>query len=174
MKMRRLTSTVATTILVAAGVLSASGAAHAYGGGGHLNVYQIAISFNCNNKAFCGGQNLGGFWGWAEVDENVTTGAHTGDAQLTGCSHGTFKGAAHTSIDVTDWWTAQGSAGPTTLFTDEVDTTTYRGHKDVQTFTNNDTGIPLVPGHHSTSEIFGFNPPPGVSAMIQVSYKPAH
>ncbi|MFF0268994.1 hypothetical protein [Kribbella sp. NPDC004536] len=59
------------------------------------------------------------------------TNTNTGDAQFTGCSHGTFKGAEHTSVDVTNWWVAAGSAGPNTLFTDEVDTTTFRGQTDV-------------------------------------------
>ena len=150
------------------------GAANAYGGDGAMNVWQIAVSFNCNNKAFCGSENLGGFWGWAEIDENPTTAAHTGDAEFTGCSHGEFKGAAHTSVEVTNWHTGNGSAGPNTLFTDEVDTTTFRGQTTVETLTNSDTGVSLTPGHYSTSEIFGFDTPPGVAAQIQVAYKPAH
>jgi len=172
--MRRV---VLLAVLVAGTAFFAVGAgsAGAYGGDGTMDVYQIGISFNCDNPTFCGSDGLGGFWGWAEVDYNPATGAHTGDAQFTGCSHnGRLSGAGHTSIDITDWWVAPGSGGPNTLFTDEVDTSVSHGHTDVQTITDNDTGIPLVPGHSSTSDIFGFQPPPGVAVQLQVSYKPAH
>jgi hypothetical protein len=40
--------------------------------------------------AHCGADGLGGFWGWVEFDRSTTTGAITGDAQLTGCGH--FRG----------------------------------------------------------------------------------
>jgi hypothetical protein len=160
----------AVAMVLAVGV----GSVGAYGGDGKMDVYQIGISFNCNNPDFCGSDNLGGFWGWAEVDYNPATGAHTGDAELTGCGHnGRFSGAGHTSVDISDWWVAAGSAGPKTLFTNEVDTSTFRGQTDVETFTNNDTGIPLEAGHYSTSDIFGFTPPPGVAVQLQVAYKPA-
>jgi hypothetical protein len=162
---------IAATAVLVVGV----GSAGAYGGDGKMDVYQIGISFNCNNVAFCGSEALGGFWGWAEVDYNPATGAHTGDAQFTGCGHnGQFSGASHTSIDISNWWVAPGSAGPKTLYTDEVDTSTFRGQTDVETITNNDTGIPLVPGHYSTSDIFGFTPPPGVAVQLQIAFKPAH
>ena len=138
---------IAATAVLVVGV----GSAGAYGGDGKMDVYQIGISFNCNNVAFCGSEALGGFWGWAEVDYNPATGAHTGDAQFTGCGHnGQFS------------------------YTDEVDTSTFRGQTDVETITNNDTGIPLVPGHYSTSDIFGFTPPPGVAVQLQIAFKPAH
>src|SRR5258707_14901657 len=115
-------STIAVTAASFGGAFAAT-SAHAYGGAGHMDVYQIGLSFNCNNRALCG-NNLGGFWGWAELDHNPTTGTNTGDAEFTGCSHGEFTGAAHISVDVTNWWTGNGSAGPNTLFTDEIDTTT--------------------------------------------------
>ena len=165
-----LATVIAATSLLAVGV----GSAGAYGRDGAMDVYQIGISFNCNNPSFCGGDSLGGFWGWAEVDYNPSTGAHTGDAEFTGCGHdGRFSGAGHTSIDITNWWVAPGSAGPNTLYTDEIDTSTSHGQTDVETITDNDTGIPLVPGHYSTSDIFGFTPPPGVAVQLQVAYKPA-
>jgi hypothetical protein len=96
-----------------------------------------------------------------------------GDAEFTGCSHGTFNGAAHTSVEVTDWWVASGSAGPNTLFTDEVDTTTFRGTRTVETFLGEDTGVALVEGHQSTTELFGFSAP-GIAAQLQIAFKPAH
>ena len=39
----------------------------AYGGGADHDMWQVGISFNCNNPDFCG-PSLGGFWGWAEFD----------------------------------------------------------------------------------------------------------
>jgi len=173
---RRLVAVLVSVAgLVIGGTVLAAGPAQAYGGDGHMDVYQIGISFNCNTAAFCGSENLGGFWGWGELDHNTTTGANTGDAQLEGCGHnGQFSGASHISVDITDWWVAPGSAGPFTFFTNEVDTITFRGHTDVQTITNDDIGVPAVAGHYSTQDIFGFTPPPGVSAQIQVAFKPAH
>jgi len=35
-----------------------------------------------------------------------------------------------------------------------------------------DTGIPSTPGHYSTPAVFGLVPPPGISAQIQVAFKP--
>jgi hypothetical protein len=171
---RRLEIAVASALLAFAGLVGSSIPAHAYGGDGTLDVYQIGISFNCNNKSFCASDGMGGFWGWAELDHNPSTGANTGDAEFAFCSHGQFNGAGHQSVEVLNWWVAPGSAGPNTLFTDEEDTTTFRGQTDVETFYGQDAGIALVPGHQSTSEIFGFTPPPGVAAQIQIAYKPAH
>ena len=36
-----------------------------------------------------------------------------------------------------------------------------------------DTGIPAAPGHYSTTELRSFSAP-GISAIIQVAFKPAH
>ncbi|GAB3392473.1 hypothetical protein [Amycolatopsis echigonensis] len=171
---KKLIAAASAAVLAVAAAILGAGSASAYGGDGAMDVYQLAISFNCDNPAFCGSQNLGGFWGWGELDHNPATGANTGDAELTGCSHGAFNGAAHTSADVTKWWVGPGSAGPYTFFTDETDTTTSRGQTTVTKLTNDDIGVPAIPGHYSSSEIFGFTPPPGVSAQIQVSFKPAH
>ena len=63
---------IAATAALVVGV----GSAGAYGGDGKMDVYQIGISFNCNNVAFCGSEALGGFWGWAEVDYNPATGVY--------------------------------------------------------------------------------------------------
>lgn len=175
MRPKRIIAIIATPLLIAAGMAaSPSGPASAYGGDGAMNVYQIGISFNCNNKALCG-SDAGGFWGWGELDENVSTGAHTGDGEFTFCGHnGQASGAGHESADVTNWWTAPGSAGPNTLFTDEVDTITYRGQTQVETVYGQDAGIALVPGHTSAASIFGIKPPPGMAIQIQIAYKPAH
>jgi hypothetical protein len=148
--------------------------ASAYGHDGQMDVYQVGISFNCNNRDFCSPEELGGFWGWAEFDHNPATGANTGDAEFAGCAHGQFSGAVHISIEIEDWFVAPGSAGPQTFFASGEETDSFRGHRDTFDFTDEDTGIPAVPGHYSTDEIFGFDTPPGVAAQIQVAFKPAH
>src|SRR5262249_31082042 len=45
-------------------------------------LWQIGLSFNCNNPAFCGADATGGFWGWVEFDRGGQ-----GNATLTGCGH---------------------------------------------------------------------------------------
>jgi hypothetical protein len=174
--MKKILARAAVILLAAGSALVAGGgaSAQAYGGDGTMDVWQIGLSFNCNNKAFCGNENLGGFWGWAELDHDPATGANTGDAQFAFCAHGQFSGAGHESVDVLNWWVAPGSAGPNTLFTDEVDTTMFRGQTDVETVYGADSGVALVPGHQSTAEIFGVQMPAGVVAQVQVAYKPAH
>jgi hypothetical protein len=175
MSLRRALATSLAAAIVGSLVLvaTATGAA-AYGGDGSMDVYQVAISFNCNNRTFCSPDELGGFWGWAEFDHNLATGAKTGDAELTGCSHGTFKGAAHESDEITHWSIGSGSAGPRTFFVTGESVTTFRGHRETTTFVHMDTGVPAVQGHYSSKEIFGITPPPGISAQIQVAFKPAH
>jgi hypothetical protein len=39
--------------------------------------------------------------------------------------------------------------------------------------THLDAGIPAVPGHDSTSDVLGFDPPPGVAILIQVAFRAA-
>ena len=106
--------------LVAAAALATefASSAGAYGGGASHDMWQIGISFNCDNPmpGFCdafGG--TGCFWGWGEFDR---AGTQTwGDAQLTGCGHtvgGGGAGAGHTAIDVHSWSSIrQFSAGST-------------------------------------------------------------
>ena len=172
--MKRVVARLAALALIAAGLMVVSpGPAQAYGGDGSMDVWQIGVSFNCNNRSACGGE-LGGFWGWAELDHDPVTGANTGDLEGAGCSHGDFSGAVHLSAEITNWWVGSGSAGPRTLFTDETDTTTFRGQKTVQSFTAEDAGFALVEGHQSGTDMFGFRPPPGVAIQLQIAYKPAH
>jgi hypothetical protein len=173
--LRRWVMIAAALVLAMGSVVAVSGgAASAYGHDGSMDVYQVGISFNCNNKTLCSADELGGFWGWAEFDHNPATGANTGDAELTGCSHGTFKGAAHMSVEIIDWTVGPGSAGPRTFFVTDVTTTTFRGQREVTTETNSDTGVPAVEGHYSSVDIFGIQPPPGINAQITVAFKPAH
>jgi hypothetical protein len=75
--MKHLLAKAAVLVLVAAGLLlTGNSGAQAYGGDGANDVWQIGVSFNCNNRSLCGDE-LGGFWGWAELDHNPTTGENT-------------------------------------------------------------------------------------------------
>jgi hypothetical protein len=177
------------TLLVASGFVSAPSAHADYGHAGTQNVWQVGMSFNCNNASFCGADGLGGFWGWVQLNQDPNTGATSADAELTGCGHttggGGFAGAGHESVDVTGWFIAPGSAGPHTFWaTGGTQTSVGHGTKVTEPLTNddgsvvtpanpNDSGIPADPGHYSTAEILGFSPPPGVAMQIQVAYKPA-
>lgn len=168
----------ATTVtgMVAAAVASTPLAARAdYGGGANKNTWQIGISFNCDNRQLCG-PDLGGFWGWAELDQNLgTPTTYTGDAKFAFCFHGGTgpggAGAGSTSEDITSW--EVGSNGDFWI-TGGTELDRYQGQTSVQSLSPFDTGIPAVAGtfHLSSTEIFGFSAP-GVSANIQVAYRPA-
>ncbi len=166
-RMRVVSAILLAAILVLAAVLAPAPAAQAYG---NTAIYQIGLSFNCNNPGFCG-SNLGGFWGWVEFDQGGT-----GDATLSECQHmigGRGGGAQALHIDVRGWTIAPGTAGEHTFFvTSEVDTLTgHTGGPPVTVTIDNemsDTGIPADPGHYDASSIFGMTPPPGVAIQIQV------
>jgi hypothetical protein len=91
--MRRFLVLVAA---VAAALALSMSPANAYGGGANHDMWQIGLSFNCNNPDFCGDE-VGGFWGWVEFDRSADGTQTWGDAQLTGCTHtvggGGFAGA---------------------------------------------------------------------------------
>jgi hypothetical protein len=57
-------SLVAFAALASAAALAAAFAssASAYGGGAGHDMWQVGLSFNCNNPDFCGDET-GGFWG---------------------------------------------------------------------------------------------------------------
>ena len=139
-------------------------------------LWQIGLSFNCNNPTFCGPE-LGGFWGWVEFDSGGL-----GDATLTGCGRLAspggpgLAGAEHFNVEITGWTIAPGSAGPLTFFVTSG-TMTITGHTGGRPITVPiagpiDTGIPAVPGHYNTAQILGFTPPPGVAFQIQVVQLP--
>jgi hypothetical protein len=157
----------ASLALLGSGLATAPSA----GAYGRAALWQIGLSFNCNNRSLCGSQ-LGGFWGWAEFDSD-----NTADAQLTDCEHlqgGRAGGAHHFSADVHSWTIAPGSAGPATFFvTSETDTITGRTGGppvviDVPT-EYMDTGIPAMAGHFSSRTLFGMQAPPGTNFEIQVA-----
>jgi len=137
-------------------------AAHAYGSNA---LWQIGLSFNCNNPSFCDSMR-GGFWGWVGFDSGGL-----GDATLTGCGHLTGPtshgsgGADHFNVEITGWTIMPGSAGPLTFFvtsgTMTFTGTVPRGPPITVPIspTPLDTGFPAVPGHFSTSMILGFTPP---------------
>jgi hypothetical protein len=164
---------IAVALTLAGVVASPVGA---YGGGADHDMWQVGVSFNCNDPDFCG-PDLGGFWGWAEFDRSADGTLTWGDGELASCSHslggGGISGAAHLSAEIESWTIEPGSAGPQTFFINAEQTVSFRG--DTMTFdvTHFDTGIPAVPGHYSTSDVLGFDPPPGVAIQIQVAFRAA-
>jgi len=62
---------------------------------------------------------------------------------------------------------------PKTFFVSGEETDSFRCDKVTFDITNLDTRIPAVPGRYSTSEILGFDPPPGVALQIRVAFRPA-
>jgi hypothetical protein len=171
--MRRFLVLVAAAAAALALSVSPAGA---YGGGANHDMWQVGLSFNCNNPDFCGDE-VGGFWGWAEFDRSADGTQTWGDAELAFCSHtvggGGFAGAGHGSVEIESWTIEPGDAGPQTFFISGEETDRFRGMTDTFDFTHMDTGISAVPGHYSTSEILGMSAPPGVAIQIQVAFRPA-
>jgi hypothetical protein len=170
-----MVAALAAAALLAVGFASPAGA---YGGGASHDMWQIGFSFNCNNPTpgacdFNGG--TGGDWGWVEFDRSADGTQTWGDAQTAFCFHtigGGGAGAGHSSIDVTSWTIAPGSAGPQTFFASGTETDSFRGMTQTITLTNEDTGIPAAPGHYDTSQILGFSAP-GIAFHLQVAFRPA-
>jgi hypothetical protein len=173
--MRRIRLLIASLAVSAALLVGTTATAAAYGGGADHDMWQVGISFNCNNPDFCS-TNLGGFWAWAEFDRSADGTVTWGDAEGAGCFHtlGGGGGAAiHISFEIESWTIEPGSAGPQTFFANGEETDSFRGDKTTFDVTHFDTGVPAVPGHYSTSDVFGFDPPPGVAVQIQVAFRPA-
>ena len=159
------------TLAAAAMVALAAVPAAAYGGGADHEMWQVGLSFNCNNAELCG-SDLGGFWGWAEFDR-AADGTTWGDAEFAQCFRGTVNGNVHISFEVEQWTIAPGSAGPQTFFVSGEETDSFRGTTVTYEVDNLDTEIPALPGHYSTDQMLGFDAPPGVAIQIQVAYRPA-
>jgi len=155
--MRR--SLVLVAALIAAAALSAGFAtsAGAYGGGASHDTWQVATSFNCDNPTICAAQGgTGGFWGWVEFDR-WSNGTITGDLQGAECGHtvgGGGAGAGHVSVDI---------------YAAHIDLTTGDFVIDSASDSNflGDTGIPATAGHYMQ------HPAPGITQMINVSYRAA-
>src|SRR5437867_12258035 len=75
------------SVALVGGVLASS--AGAYGGGANHEMWQIGISFNCNNPhGACDAMGgTGGIWGWAEFDRSADGTQTWGDGEFTGCGH---------------------------------------------------------------------------------------
>jgi hypothetical protein len=178
--MRRLLLVLAALSAAAALAAGFASSASAYGGGSGHDMWQVGLSFNCNNPSYCGADELGGFWGWAEFDR-YSDGSITGDAEFAGCGHTTggggpgSAGAGHTSVDVTAAHIGPGGPddppGVSVFYIDHnVVTGSFQGQK--QTMVDDpeflgDSGIVADPGHYS------FHPAPGVAGVEQVAFRPA-
>ncbi len=174
--MQRIRLVIASLAVSTALMVGTTATAGAYGGGADHDMWQVGISFNCNNADFCGA-NLGGFWAWAEFDRSADGTATWGDVEGSGCFHtlggGGGAGAVHISVEIESWTIEPGSAGPQTFFANGEETDSFRGTRTTFDITHFDTGVPAVPGHYSAVDIFGFDPPPGIAIEIQVAFRPA-
>jgi len=174
--MRRLRVLIASMAITTALLAGTAGTAAAYGGGADHDMWQVGISFNCNNPDFCG-QNLGGFWAWAEFDRSADGTETWGDVEGSGCFHtlggGGGAGALHISVEIESWTIEVGPTGVETFFINGEETDSFRGTKTTFDVTHFDTGVPAKPGHYSAVDVFGFDPPPGVAIQIQVAFRPA-
>src|SRR5262245_36325011 len=106
--MRWLAKVLASLVVGVALAVTLVSPTAAYGGGADHDMWQVGISFNCNNPDFCG-ISLGGFWGWVEFDRSVDGTLTWGDAELEGCFHTVGGGsngsigAIHISFEVESW-----------------------------------------------------------------------
>jgi hypothetical protein len=170
-----LSRALAVLAIVAVVLSAAPSPARAYGPDA---LWQIGLSFNCNNPSVCLNPpfGIGGFWGWIEFDPEGM-----GDATLTGCSHlssslGVLTGADYLHIEITNWTIASAYPGapPTFVITDGTVTFTGVNTKGapvtvpLSALGVLDTGVPAAAGHYSIPSLFGFTPPPGVNFQIQV------
>jgi len=153
---------VVVVLLATAGGRSQTASAYGNAGDAH-QIFQIAISANCNNPDLCGNE-IGGFWGWAVLYDDGT-----GEAELTGCghlanSHGSgLQGAGHEHVDF-NWTIVDGMI----VVTSETDVAVGHGQPTTITIPSESELIaPAAPGHYSTDQILGFSGP-GVSFQIQV------
>lgn len=173
----RLALALAALVALAALAGSFSAKAKAYGGDGKMGVYQVGVSFNCDNRSLCG-SDLGGFWGWVEFDNVAPDGQSGtgGDGEFAGCGHGgEFNGAGHVSYDIDTWWIQADpeNDGLPTFYITGTETDSFRGQTESYPFTGS-TGIPAFTVHRPVLELFNVPTPPGMSINVQVAYKPAH
>ncbi len=167
-----MVAALAAAAVLAVGFASPAGA---YGGGAGHDMWQVGMSFNCNNPSLCADMGAGGFWGWVEFDRSADGTQTWGDLEAAFCFHtvgGGGAGAGHTSIEIESWTIENGSAGPQTFFASGEETDSFHGTSETFDFSHQDTGISAVPGHYSTSDVLGFSAP-GVAVQIQVAFRPA-
>jgi hypothetical protein len=169
-----LLAALAAAAVLALGFASPAGA---YGGGAGHDMWQVGMSFNCDNPSICtpdmGG--TGGFWGWLEFDRSADGTQTWGDGQAAFCFHtvgGGGAGAGHTTFEIESWTIEPGSAGPKTFFASGEETDSFAGHSVTFDIVHEDTGIPATPGHYNTMDLLGFSFP-GVSFQVEVAFRPA-
>lgn len=161
-------------------VAGAVGAAPAFAASGQVGVYQVGLSQNCNvasSSPTCSGGGLGGQWGWATFtdsasDPNDPYAGYGGDAQFTGCLHG--SGAGHSVMDFRDWYVAvDPTMGIPVFFASWTETDTFQGQSTTTSYTDQSTGIPAFTIHRATLiQFFGQPLPAGSSLNVQVAWKP--
>jgi len=167
-------ATLGAIIMVVSFSAGAVPAAHAYGNNA---LWQIGLSFNCNDKNLCLQPpfGVGGFWGWVEFD----TGSQ-GDATVAGCSHlsgslSVTTGADSLRMEITGWTIVSTPMGPQFSLTDGtvlIAGVHVQGQPVELTLAQagllGPTGIPAAPGHFSSQAVFGTSAPPGMNFEIQV------
>jgi hypothetical protein len=159
-----------------AALASSAAPAGAYGGGTNHDMWQVGLSFNCNNPDLCTPhgrhRRLLGLGGVRPLRRRHPNLGRRGVRVLRPHRRRCFAGGGHTSIEIESWTIAPGSAGPQTFYAGGEETDTFGGTKTTFVFTNQDTGISAVPGHYSTSDVLSFTAP-GVAIQIQVAFRPA-
>lgn len=178
--MKRLSALMTAAVVAAALMALPVGPALAYGGGAHHDMWQVGLSFNCNNPSLCTELGeVGGSWGWAEFDRSADGQETWGDAELAECDHTVGSGGPgaagvfHQRIEVTSWTIEEGSAGPETFFVTGTETDFGpHGTKVTYPIENVDTGIRAKAGHYTTTDLLGFSAP-GIAVQVQVAYRPA-
>jgi len=178
--MRRVLMVLGGLVAALVAVGMSASPAGAYGGGAPHDMWQVGLSFNCNNPDFCG-PDLGGFWGWVEFDRDGTT--TWGDASLAGCGHTVggggpgSAGAGGLKIEIVSWHLGPAQPddpnypGGQDFYIDHNEVT-FTGHGNPVTVVDDpeflgDTGIPAEPGHYA------FHPAPGVAGVVQVTFRAA-
>ncbi len=147
---------LAVAAIVAFGACTTASTSHALAYGGGPALYQITMSFNCQNKTLCVASpsnpfGIGGGWGWIDLSSNLT-----GDIQFEGQGHDNadpaLNGAVHFAGDVSAV-VLQMPSGP--LLVIQGTSGTALGFV---------IGLPATPGHYQL-------PPtgPGISNQVQIS-----
>ncbi len=153
--MRRSVVLVAALIAAAALAAAFAGSAGAYGGGATHDTWQIGLSFNCDSPTLCAG-GQGGFWGWVELDR-WADGSITGDIKGADCGHTTGGGGAGAGPVNVDVYAAHIDPTNGDFIVDSASDPGFLG----------DSGIPSTAGHYAA------HPAPGITQIINVSYRAA-
>jgi hypothetical protein len=172
--LRHLRVLALTAALVAVWAIGgAAPAAADYGNsGGNVQLYQVTASGNCNNPDFCG-NNLGGFWAWAVMNQDGTF-----DAEVTGCGHLAdahapgLQGSQHFQVDGHYIIADLGPGlGLWLVIVDEVQTASGGSLGTGTVITIPSEFMPIGPAAKaklSTVDFFGFSGP-GVSFNVTVT-----